>query len=259
MNKESALQTLLTPETKVAYTLPVDKGDNVLVISPHPDDETIGCGGAIIKILSSAINVEVVILTDGEGGGRIKDIGRIRKKEFFNARSVLGFSAFEILNYPDGQLTEHQRELGEKIYKILFKQAPKLILLPYILDYHVDHQSANLSLAHALSIASPFNTIIGMYEIWTPITNPNCYLNITEEYSKKRMAMECYQSQENYFGIIDKAEALASFRAKLLQKRRVKYVECFKLLEAKNYIELIEAWKTVQHQEKGSEIKYAVY
>lgn len=259
MSDKLGLKALLMPEEKITYTLPIKKGDRVLVISPHPDDETLGCGGAIIKMLSSSVDVAIVMLTDGNGGGRHRNISQIRKAEFMKARSVLGYSTFSILDYSDGQLASYHEELGEQIRRILFEQAPILVLTPYLLDYSTDHQTTSIALAQALKNAAQTHIVIGMYEIWTPISNPNCYLNITEEYQQKCMAMESYQSQEKYFRIIDKAEALSTFRAKLSMRRKVKHMECFKLLEAKAYIDLVEAWKSYQCQQEGSEIEYAVY
>ena len=259
MSERTGLKALLMPEEKITYTLPVSKGDNVLVLSPHPDDETVGCGGAIIKLLSSSVNIAVALLTNGNGGGRIKDISRIRKEEFMKARSVLGYIPFDIWDYPDGQLASYQEELVEQICRILFEHAPKLVLTPYLLDHPTDHQSTNTALAQALKSAIPIETVIGMYEIWTPMANPNCYLNITGGYPQKCMAMKCYQSQEEYFGIIDKANALSTFRAKLSMKKRVEHMECFKLLKATEYIEMVEEWKKIQRQEEGNEIEYAVY
>ena len=250
MSERSALKALLMPEEKITYTLPVGKGDNVLVISPHPDDETLGCGGAIIKMLSSSVNIAVVLLTDGNGGGRIKDIRRIRKEEFTKARSVLGYSTFDILDYPDGQLESYQERLSEQIHRIFIEHTPKLVLTPYLLDHPTDHQRANIALAQALKNAIQSDIIIGMYEVWTPLTNPNCYLNITDEYAQKRMAIACYQSQEEYFEIIDKAEALSTFRAKLSMRKKVEHMECFKLLVVKEYIEMVETWKKAQCQER---------
>ncbi|MCI8610491.1 MAG: PIG-L family deacetylase [Dorea sp.] len=246
MDEKTALKALLMPGKNITYTLPVSKGDTVLVISPHPDDETLGCGGAIVKMLSSSVDVAVVILTGENSGGRIKNISRIRKEEFMKARAVLGYSTFEFLDYPDGQLESYQEKLNEQIHRLLIKQAPKLVLTPYLLDYPIDHQIANIALAQALKKAMQTDIIIGMYEIWTPQTNPNCYLNITGEYPKKRMAMRCYQSQENYYKLIDKAESLSTFRAKLSMRQKVEHMECFKLLESNEYIKMVEVWKKIQ-------------
>lgn len=259
MSVQSTLMTLLLPEKRTSYVLPLNKGDNVLILSPHPDDETLGCGGAIIKMLSSSITVTVVLLTDGNGGGRIKDISRVRKEEFMKARSVLGYSSFNTLDYPDGKLWAYQEELRERIHKLLIEQAPKLVLTPYLLDYASDHQITNIVLAQAINIISQLNTVVGMYEIWTPITNPNCYLDITNEYFQKRTAIECYQSQENYFGITDKADALSVFRAGLSMRKRVKHMECFKLFESREYVDMIKLWRKVQCLEEGSGIEYAIY
>lgn len=246
MDERSALKVLLMPEAKITYTLPVSKGDNVLVISPHPDDETLGCGGAIVKMLSSSVDVAVAILTNGNGGGKIKNINRIRKQEFMKARSVLGYSTFEILDFPDGQLESYQEKLNEQIYRLLIEHAPKLVLTPYLLDCPIDHQIANIALAQALKKAMQTDIFIGMYEIWTPQLNPNCYLNITGEYLTKHMAMRCYQSQEDYYKIIDKAETLNRFRARLSMRQKVEHMECFKLLEPNKYIKIVEVWKKIR-------------
>ncbi|MDR0287984.1 MAG: PIG-L family deacetylase [Clostridiales bacterium] len=259
MSERSALRILLMPKEKITYTLPVDKRDKVLIISPHPDDETLGCGGAIIKMLSSSIDVAVLMLTDGNGGGRQKDISRIRKEEFMRAKSALGYTSSLVLNYPDGQLVSYQEELVNRIREILFEQAPKLIFIPYLLDYPIDHRTANIALAQALNTAPTLNTVIGMYEIWTPMANPNCYLNITDEYSCKKTVMACYQSQENYLRIVDKADALSTFRAKLSMRKRVEHMECFMLLETKEYVSMVESWKAIQSCEEESKIEYAVY
>ena len=253
MSEKAILKSLFIPN-KITYTLPIDKNDMVLIISPHPDDETLGCGGTIIKMCSGEINVAVVMLTDGNGGGRTQNIGSIRKKEFVKARDVLGYKFYSMLDYPDGKLQSFKTELSKQIHELILEKAPKLVLIPYLLDCVVDHQTANIVLSQVLRNVDATNMIIGMYEIWTPIINPNCYLNITNEYQKKSMAMKCYQTQENYYGIIDKANALSTFRAKLSMRRKIKHMECFKLLGAKEYVRLVEEWNKFQIQGGGCEI-----
>ncbi len=253
MSEKTILKSLFIPN-KITYTLPINKNDMVLIISPHPDDETLGCGGTIIKMCSREVNVAVAMLTDGNGGGRNQNISNIRKKEFMKARDVLGYELFSILDYPDGKLQSFIEELSNQIHELILEIAPKLVLIPYLLDCVADHQTANIVLAQVLRSVDATNLIVGMYEIWTPIINPNCYLNVTDEYPKKSMAMKCYQTQEKYYRVIDKANALSIFRAKLSMRRKIEHMECFKLFGGEDYVRLVEDWKKFQIHGKGGEI-----
>lgn len=78
---------------------------------------------------------------------------------------------------------------------------------------------------------------IAMYEIWTPITYPNCLVDVSLQYEIKKEALCCYRSQESYYGIYEKTIALNALRAKLSMRKQVDYMECFKLLDPENYAE----------------------
>ena len=242
MNDARIIKGLLMPEKRILYTLPVNNGENILILSPHMDDETLGCGGLITKMISLNINIEVIVMTDGKGGGKCKNISMIRKKEFLKAKSVLGYSDFCIWNYPDGELLLYKNELIKKVKEKILESGPRIVLVPNLNDKNIDHQITNFVLAMALKELENSNILVGMYEIWTPIVYPNCYLDITKEYQNKYNAMKCYQSQENYFGIIDKAKYLGMFRANLSMIYRADYMECFKLIPASKYETLVKVW-----------------
>ena len=85
------------------------KNKKVLVIFPHPDDETVMAGGLIQKLISLEANISVVCLTSGDQGkihihGRGRSLGEIRRQEFFTAIKRLGVDQYEIFNFPDGRL-----------------------------------------------------------------------------------------------------------------------------------------------------------
>ena len=70
------------PDLKKARPLELKPDDRVLLLAPHPDDETIGCGGFLLKYGSQC---DVVLLTDGRhGDSTVKpaEMIEIRKKEF---------------------------------------------------------------------------------------------------------------------------------------------------------------------------------
>lgn len=89
----------------------------VLIFAPHCDDETLGCGGVISRLVEEGVPVRVVMLTNGDGfhhpvsnlkqnpAGHI-ELGRMRQKESLAALKKLGVPASSavFLGYPDGGL-----------------------------------------------------------------------------------------------------------------------------------------------------------
>ena len=89
--------------------------NRVLVISPHPDDESIGCGGTLRKHALDGDSVHVIFLTSGERGGHgrsLEETARIREQEAKTAASVLGVKHFEFWREPDSGLQATQRVVG---------------------------------------------------------------------------------------------------------------------------------------------------
>src|SRR5437879_1020111 len=77
----------------------------VFVISPHPDDESIGCGGAIRSHVVCGASVRVVFLTSGENGGHgrsAEETIRIREAEARVAAQVFGVEDVDFRREPDG-------------------------------------------------------------------------------------------------------------------------------------------------------------
>ncbi|MCK4241226.1 MAG: PIG-L family deacetylase [Candidatus Atribacteria bacterium] len=115
-----------------------EKGQKVLVFSPHPDDETIACGGYIIESVQRGAEVKIVLVTDGNKRS-LKDL---RYSEFETATSVLGVPANNLisLNYPDGKLAQQSQAELEKIFQNqIDSHNPDIVLYPHPNDTHQDH------------------------------------------------------------------------------------------------------------------------
>src|SRR5450756_1185477 len=99
------------------------KADRVLVVSPHPDDESIACSGLIQHALEAGAQVRVLWMTAGDHNivgpplfwrtapvtpAQFRDIGHKRMQEAKNAAHVLGLSSNDLifLGYPDGGLLD---------------------------------------------------------------------------------------------------------------------------------------------------------
>ena len=82
-----------------------------LVAAPHPDDETLGCGGLLLARHARGVPASVVFLTDGagshQGGSSGPGLAERRKAEGAEACRRLGAAPPEFLNFPDGALHEH--------------------------------------------------------------------------------------------------------------------------------------------------------
>src|SRR4051794_19754367 len=107
---------------------------NVLVIAPHPDDEAIGCGGALCLHARRGDRVSVVFLTSGELG--LKHLPKakawsIREQEARKAAKVLRVSRLHFLRCSDWTLDQEFRKAAKLLRPILKQAQPGLIYLPH--------------------------------------------------------------------------------------------------------------------------------
>lgn len=113
-----------------------------LIIAPHPDDETLCCGGSIVSLLP---NVRVVIVTDGRYGAPSDELRgtdelvQIRKEETKRAMSILGVKDYIFLDFIDTTLREKKNEVKDKLLSIITEYYPDLVFSPSPLDNHPDH------------------------------------------------------------------------------------------------------------------------
>jgi len=129
--------------------------DKIVIFTPHPDDETLGCGGTTAKKISEGYEVNVVVLTDGRNAlsnvlGIFSDptpeeLKTIRHNELLSAIEILGVPKKNVvfLDFEDGRLDECEKEAEEKIMRILVEKAPREIYFPFKRDAHPDHRATN--------------------------------------------------------------------------------------------------------------------
>ena len=157
--------------------LPLIEGTTV-IFAPHPDDETIGCGGLIATKRERNVPVFIVFLTDGRlclGADYPDKVGlaRTRRHEAILALSCLGVSedALTFLELPDGGLRrlsqEERRSAVGQLANLIVRFAPAEILLPYRADCHDDHEAANSLVQEALKqVSLSMQPCLTEYLIW---------------------------------------------------------------------------------------------
>lgn len=139
-----------------------------VVLAPHPDDETLGCGATIARKRALGTRVRIVVATDGSGNppsASPEKIAKARHDELLRACEVLGVRAEEVtwLGYPDGKLEDHAAELTAVLADILVAEHPDEVLAPGTNDPHADH--AVLARAAALAVAQQGARLLA-YPIW---------------------------------------------------------------------------------------------
>jgi LmbE family N-acetylglucosaminyl deacetylase len=118
---------------------------SVLVVFPHPDDETVNCGGTLSRFSRAGSVVTVLLLTRGErgNGGAIPDsaLGEIRNAEALRAADILGASSLIHEDFGDGRLNEVRAHVRMRIADRIEAVKPDLIITYDLagLDGHADH------------------------------------------------------------------------------------------------------------------------
>jgi LmbE family N-acetylglucosaminyl deacetylase len=151
-------------------------GKKIIVFAPHPDDETFGCGGTIVKRINEGYEVLIVIMTDGRHafqhvlgihfGPTPEELKEIRKEEVKRATKILGVLEENLifLDFVDGTLKNNMEKAEEKVVEILSKNRPVEVYFPYRKDGNPDHRAANRILNNSIKKLS-ISTLIYQYSI----------------------------------------------------------------------------------------------
>lgn len=182
----------------------------VLVFAPHPDDETLGCGGTMALLRQNNCAIKVVIVTDGGGAGALpEDAVTIRRQETQSALNVLGIDDIVFFDEPDGSFRNHSAFM-QKVAALLEDFDPDWIFLPSLLDYHRDHVAISHALLQAWrrwrGKARAF-----FYEIWSPLPATHV-VDINAVAHLKRSAIACYALPLAHCDYLSASMGLAAFR-----------------------------------------------
>jgi LmbE family N-acetylglucosaminyl deacetylase/glycosyltransferase involved in cell wall biosynthesis len=198
-----------------AETIPYEpaqlRGERLLVLAPHPDDEAIGCGGLVALHVREKRVVRIVVATDGGQGGT----PQTREQESRRGLSRLGGNAeLEFLRFPDRSFG---RDAEPRLREELVSFRPDLILLPSPIEIHPDH----LALARVFcELVQSDETLfvdlatarVAFYEVGQPL-RPNAIVDITDVADAKYAAIAEHASQLAQRDYVAYARGLNAYRA----------------------------------------------
>lgn len=209
-------------------------GNKILVFSPHPDDETIGCGATIAKYVDRGATVNCVWISSGERGSKKKyleaNLSAVREREAKAAASILGISKTYFLRSEDS-FVDTDKKLILKISEIILEYGPDTILTSYPDKMNNDHIVTNEVVSRATMLAGGVSKSFLCYEVWTPIEDCNYFEDVSDYYDIKRKALAEYKSQLKLIKYNEAIEGLNRYRG--LMGVGSRYAEAFKLIYGK--------------------------
>lgn len=201
-----------SPESIPFLDLKTLVNQNILIVAPHPDDETLGCGGAIALLRRLNVSVAVVVVSDGTKSHPNSKthpplaLKRLREQESLSALKILGVDpeAVTFLAMPDGAVSvSGESEAIDAIARYLISLSPSVIFLPWRKDPHPDHRASwQLFEAVINHLTNPPRLI--EYPIWDWDTEQRqdfsesvtaWRLDISSVLALKRQAIAQYRSQ----------------------------------------------------------------
>jgi LmbE family N-acetylglucosaminyl deacetylase len=145
---------------------------SAMVFAPHPDDETLGCGGTILQKRRAGANVRIVFMTDGAASHAHlisrPEMRGVRKREALEAIEALGLEPSQIswLAFPDGELSLWREEAIRRVGRLLERHRPRQIFLPYARGEHSDHVATHVIVYEAISRVGLAATLLE-YPVWS--------------------------------------------------------------------------------------------
>lgn len=208
---------------------------SVLVLAPHPDDESVGAGGTIRLLADAGAQIVVAFATNGEATIGAPDdpeeVAARRRSEATAACRLLGATP-RFLGHPDGHLGEAAEALAADLEALMRELSPQAVFLPWFADGHPDHAACTQAVARAR--LDPKVELWG-FETWTPLP-ANRLVDITPAVGAKRAALAAHATAHLAF---DLGALLGLSRYRSVHGLMGQgYAEAFLAARAPDYLEL---------------------
>ena len=217
----------------------------VLVVAVHPDDETLGCGGTLLRHKAEGDEIHWLIMTNVfEEDGWSKDFIEKRKRQVKKIASLFSFKTTTNLNYPTTKLEEFPRsQVLKGVSEVLEKVQPQIVYLPFKGDVHSEHgYTFEIVYSCTKVFRYPFVSKILCMETLSetdfavPTADnlfvPNSFVDITGYLDQKLEALKIYESEMGEHPFPRSTESIRALATLRGVQGGVKAAECFMLIKS---------------------------
>ena len=200
--------------------LAIGKDERVAVVAPHPDDESLGVGGVLLRYPGQA---DVFVVSDGSLCNPDIDpaaMAAMRRAEFERAMAIVCPRSSHWLGFPDAHLAEHP----ECVNAVDFTRYAKAFL-PWTDSLHPDHRAlARFCLDRMRRQGADCEAYL--YEVQAPFRCPTHFVDITDVVERKRELVGCYENTLALYPQDEVTLALNKFRS-CQREEPARWCECF--------------------------------
>jgi LmbE family N-acetylglucosaminyl deacetylase len=216
----------------------------VLVIAPHPDDETLGCGGTLLKHIAAGDSVSWVIVTKAYEPRWAATVIARREQQIEQVSAAYGFAKRFRLSFPAARLDSVPlEEVMAALNQIVTELRPDWIYTVHAGDVHSDHRAVYEATIAAVKSFNSANKGVSRLLSYETISStdaappapatvflPHVYCDITPFLERKLEIMALYEGEVHPYPLpraLESIRALARFRGATVA---TEYAESFMLL-----------------------------
>jgi N-acetylglucosamine malate deacetylase 1 len=160
----------------------------------------------------------------------------LRNEESRRAAAIIGMEAPRFLNHAN--LAADTRQAVEELRNILTERQVDAVFVPFFLDGHPDHRTANYILAEALR-GIDWDVRVFNYEVWG-LCFPNVIVVIDDVMDQKLKMLSCFEFANRAVDYLHSTKGLNMYHSRMLGAGQCRYAERFLEIPKREYIELVE-------------------
>ncbi|TVR83269.1 MAG: PIG-L family deacetylase [Rhodospirillales bacterium] len=189
-------------------------GHTTLILAAHPDDEVLGCGGTIARLVDEGQAVHVVIVAEGatsrdaarDRAARAGELSALAAAAHC-AGDILGAASVDLLDFPDNRMDSLDRlDIVKAIEALVARHAPEMVLTHHAGDVNIDHRRLHDAVVTACrpQPGHPVRRLL-FFEVassteWqppgsAPAFRPTVFVDIAETLDRKMEALQAYASE----------------------------------------------------------------